>query len=124
MTTAVEVEVKPKRIQRKRVKGWTMPPNTIYVGRPTMWGNPYGGDDLSLRLYRNTVLGAWEPSLLEHVSDEKRRELYDRHVEWRKRSNHALRGDIQRLLRGRDLACWCKEGSPCHADILLELANQ
>jgi hypothetical protein len=27
-------------------------------------------------------------------------------------------------LRGKDLACWCKEGSPCHADILLELANQ
>lgn len=28
------------------------------------------------------------------------------------------------LLRGKDLACWCKEGAPCHADILLELANQ
>lgn len=26
-------------------------------------------------------------------------------------------------LRGRDLACWCKPGCPCHADVLLELAN-
>ena len=26
-------------------------------------------------------------------------------------------------LRGKDLACWCKEGEPCHADVLLELAN-
>ena len=32
---------RPKRIQRKRVKGWHMPPNTIYVGRPTAFGNPY-----------------------------------------------------------------------------------
>ena len=32
---------KPKRIQRKRTPGWKMPPNTVYVGRPTKWGNPY-----------------------------------------------------------------------------------
>lgn len=101
-----------------------MPAGAVYVGRPTFWGNPYGADDLSLRLYRNTVEGAWDPCLLGHVSDEERRELYSRHIEWRKRSNHVLRGDIQRMLRGKDLACWCKEGSPCHADILLELANQ
>lgn len=29
------------RIQRKRTKGWKMPPNTIYVGRPSRWGNPW-----------------------------------------------------------------------------------
>jgi hypothetical protein len=32
---------KPKRIQRSRAKGWKMPANAIYVGRPTIWGNPY-----------------------------------------------------------------------------------
>lgn len=32
--------------------------------------------------------------------------------------------DIREKLRGRDLACWCKPGEPCHADILLELANR
>jgi hypothetical protein len=26
-------------------------------------------------------------------------------------------------LRGKDLLCWCPLGSPCHADVLLELAN-
>ena len=31
----------PIRIQRKRTKGWRMPPNTVYVGRPTIWGNPF-----------------------------------------------------------------------------------
>jgi len=29
----------PTRVQRKRTKGWKMPANTIYVGRPTQWGN-------------------------------------------------------------------------------------
>lgn len=29
----------PERVQRKRTKGWRMPANTIYVGRPTHWGN-------------------------------------------------------------------------------------
>lgn len=23
-------------------------------------------------------------------------------------------------LEGKDLACWCKPGEPCHADIILE----
>ena len=32
---------KPKRIQRSRSKGWKMPANAIYDGRPTVWGNPY-----------------------------------------------------------------------------------
>lgn len=26
-------------------------------------------------------------------------------------------------LRGKNLACFCKLGEPCHADVLLELAN-
>ena len=26
-------------------------------------------------------------------------------------------------LRGHDLLCWCRAGQPCHADVLLELAN-
>jgi hypothetical protein len=36
----------------------------------------------------------------------------------------ALRAAIRRELRGKDLACWCRLGEPCHADVLLELANQ
>lgn len=31
----------PQRIQRKRTKGWKMPENTVYVGRPSKWGNPF-----------------------------------------------------------------------------------
>lgn len=89
----------PKRIQRKRTKGWRMPPNAVYVGRPTKWGNPFpvGTIDLqeSLRLYR------------QHVH------------------HHRSKGrlDIDEL-RGKDLACWCPLDQPCHADVLLDLANR
>jgi len=33
--------IQPKRIQRKRTKGWRMPPNAVYVGRPSRWGNDW-----------------------------------------------------------------------------------
>ena len=32
--------------------------------------------------------------------------------------------DVRRVLAGRDLACWCPLGGPCHADVLLEVANR
>jgi len=31
----------PVRIQRRRVKGWRMPENTVSVTRPGRWGNPF-----------------------------------------------------------------------------------
>lgn len=31
--------------------------------------------------------------------------------------------EIRGALAGRDLACWCPLGEPCHADVLLEIAN-
>lgn len=31
--------------------------------------------------------------------------------------------DIRAELKGRDLACWCKPEWPCHADVLLQIAN-
>lgn len=27
------------------------------------------------------------------------------------------------FLRGKNLACWCALDQPCHADVLLEVAN-
>jgi len=89
----------PKRIQRKRVKGWRMPANTLYVGRGTQWGNPYPvkywGLKESLRLYE------------EYINDSIKAKMVDLSE-----------------LRGKNLACWCKLDKPCHADILLKLANK
>jgi len=104
---------KPKRIQRKRTKGWKMPPNTIYVGRPSKWGNP--ASTSSFRDYTP-----------EQVAADYRK--------WVERDMGKLSWDnvygkpptldeIRAELRGKNLACWCPLGQPCHADVLLELAN-
>lgn len=98
----------PKRIQRKRTKGWKMPENAVYVGRPTLWGNRY-----RIGTHSNTLGRAVA------TTDEAVR-LY-RDVIWCGAHQHAY---IRECLRGKDLACWCPLDQPCHADVLLELANQ
>ncbi len=91
----------PERIQRKRTRGWRMPPNTVYVGRGSKWGNPYVGEGphdaaRMARLYS------------EYLAREEQVEL-----------RRVLRAE----LAGKNLACWCPLDRPCHADVLLELAN-
>ncbi len=98
----------PRRIQLQRTKGWRLQevaPGAVKVDRSTKWGNPHRaevvGADLAVRLFRRDL-------------------------------EHGGFGPLHRrigiadliLLRGRDLACWCKPGAPCHADVLLELANK
>ncbi len=83
----------PQRIQRKRTKGWKMPPNTVSVTRPGRYGNPFtfansGNVDPVLRF-------ACEVAPLLDLAP----------------------------LRGKNLACFCSLESECHADVLLELAN-
>lgn len=86
-----------KRIQRKRTKGWRLPANAVYVGRPTQWGNPY-----SVTLAgRTAAVERYRSLLAEHPGAKA----------W------------TMSLRGKDLACWCPLDQPCHADVLLELAN-
>jgi hypothetical protein len=101
-----------------------MPPNTMKVDRATRWGNPYPvdayGRELALALFRNTVEGCWSPGLVEHLDDPTVQTIYLLHTSFR--AQHAF-SDV-RALRGKNLACWCKPGEPCHADVLLELANK
>ena len=99
----------PRRIQRKRIRCWAMPPNTVYVGRPTRYGNPF-------------TVGEENFDTGQIVTLEKCLEYYRFYLE--RRYQGAALKEFLAPLRGKDLACWCKEGDPCHADILLELANQ
>lgn len=106
--------MKPKRIQRKRTRGWKMPPNTVYVGRPTRWGNPF-------------IIGEQHP-FYEHtypMSREKCVELFGLFLrgKWLRLESIDV-DDVKKELRGKNLACWCKIGEPCHADVLLEIANE
>ncbi|KKK50084.1 hypothetical protein LCGC14_3128570 [marine sediment metagenome] len=99
----------PKRIQRRRTKGWRMPPNTVYVGRPSKWGNPFkvgvvsayaGGRKIQDLRYAYSIYRAVAPE------------------------NAMLVAEAQRELKGKNLACWCPLDGPCHADVLLEIANE
>jgi len=94
---------KPQRIQRKRTKGWKMPPNTVYVGRPTKFGNPF-------------LVGPYG-------RDWSREEVVQMYRKWATESGTYAGFEGIRNLRGKDLACWCPLDQPCHADVLLEIAN-
>lgn len=94
---------KPVRVQLSRARGWRLPPNTVVVARPTKWGNPHkvcAGVNAALAVQRF-------------------REDFGLHPEYAGTEE----------LRGKNLACWCPliiNGchNPCHADVLLELANK
>jgi hypothetical protein len=99
----------PVRIQRKRVKGWRAPEGCVYVGRPTVWQNPFG--------LRGTAC------MIPVESREEAIEEFRHMVEGEARSVGGVPGYIQEL-RGKDVMCWCPLDRECHADILLEWANR
>jgi len=88
----------PNRIQRKRTKGWKMPDGAVYVGRPTRFGNNFTvaeyGRSLAIFNFRQRMRNMW-----------------------------LINPQFFEPLRGKDLACWCPLDQPCHADVLLEIAN-
>lgn len=92
---------RPHRIRRKRNKGWRMPENTVYVGRPTEWANPYVGD-------------------AEHDNHHVTR-LFREYCERPEQAEFVAR--VRQVLRGKHLACWCGLDMDCHGDVLLEIAN-
>lgn len=102
----------PVRIQRKRTKGWKMPPNTVSVTRPGKWGNPF------------TCGPAFESETVKipEVTQADAVALYRTYLE-RALANHASTREALAELRGKNLACWCRLGDPCHAEVLLEIAN-
>jgi hypothetical protein len=111
---------KPIRVQRSRAKGWKMPENTVYVGRPTRWGNPFAIEHLHGRWYlmsRDYNKGT-DPSDTEKEAAQKACLCY------RAILSEALKYRARKELRGKNLACFCPLDQPCHADILLEIVNQ
>jgi hypothetical protein len=113
-----------ERIQRKRTKGWRMPEGAVYVGRPTKWGNPYRWSDYPAR--RSGT--GWDGEYVTYtftVTDRRRWSVTDFQYQYLLEHPDApSREDIRRELAGKDLACWCPAGQPCHADVLLKIANE
>jgi len=89
----------PIRRQRSRHKGARLPEGAIVVTRPTKWGNPHPlelGRAQAVRRYRHDLFAGRLRVTVE---------------------------DVKRELRGHDLACYCPLDEPCHADVLLRIAN-
>jgi hypothetical protein len=90
----------PRRLQLSRKNGYRLPQGAIVVSRPTKWGNPYKPDPMT----RAQAVAAYRRDLLAGKL-------------------RVSTADARRELRGHDLACWCALDGPCHADVLLAVAN-
>jgi hypothetical protein len=110
----------PVRLQLSRRKGFNLQKASlaanglpaVSVGRPSRWGNPYKvepafeGDGIKL------------PEITAETAVVLFRERWQRTL-----NNFPSMRERLETLRGKNLACWCRPGAPCHADVLLELAN-
>lgn len=107
--------MKPKRVRLSRAKGWKMPDNTVKVDRTTKWGNPFVVGQHGTRaecVHFYAKLAAGYICLTAGPTAEEQRVARV----WMEKASDQL--------RGRNLACWCPLDAPCHADILLEIANR
>lgn len=111
----------PVRIQRKRTKGWRMPENTMAVTRGTSWGNPFkvGGWFAINHMGMSWVSCAPSYQTPAYTFIETREQAIQMYREYI--GKHPLKN--LDLLRGKNLACFCPLDQPCHADVLLEIAN-
>lgn len=91
-----------------------MPAGAVYVGRPSRWGNPFTITRAKANL-RDVMVPDTDP-ISRFVVVQAFRSWITAEI------NEHLTIDLEPL-RGRDLACWCPLDQPCHADVLLELAN-
>lgn len=134
----------PQRIQLRRTKGWRKPEGAIVVARPSKWGNPWriveekptyrDGCRVWYRIRHVETgegMGAW--GVLE-TARKVATSCFRENLE-QGRLPYTI-SDVQRDLAGHDLACWCPPsplcsngsidwlGLTCHADVLLQIANQ
>lgn len=102
--------LQPQQFNEAMPKVWNkrdpnVPPDAIYVGRPTKWGNPF------------SHVASSHPVML--VQDrEEAISMYRGWLDDHPELVHAARQE----LKGKDLVCWCAPRA-CHADVLLEIAN-
>lgn len=123
----------PVRIQRSRAKGWKKPENTIYVGRGSIWGNPFVVGEPSGVFPKGTGLRGEAETLIPALTLDQCIEFYRNAVEgYLKPEMYPAGHDFSNrlrphagveMLRGKNLMCWCAPAQKCHADILLEIAN-
>jgi hypothetical protein len=118
---------RPVRLQLSRKKGFDLQAQShalnglpaVMVARPTKWGNPF-------------KVGNPYPAAEEAVRNfdgmlRKHRWWIPVPMPWPPGKVPTCKPttleDVQSELHAKNLACWCALDAPCHADVLLELAN-
>lgn len=104
-----------------------MPSTAVYVGRPSVFANPFVGPS-AVEAFRRWVEARSQCAMdvvnrmVHETKDFQSVDLadFERYAAWTAEAIHARIGE----LRGKDLACWCGLGKTCHADILLAIANR
>lgn len=109
------IAVRPVRVQLSRKQGWRMPENTVKVDRASKWGNPYKAGvhcdhQHAVDCHRHLVMLGRRAKTAPDTDISEDQQIAN------------VKHDIGEL-RGKNLACWCALDAPCHADVLLELAN-
>ena len=111
----------PMRIQRRRTKGFRLPPGTLCVTRPGPWGNPFNWREIqaeqgvgaryaktiALDMFRGFVMEPWR------APDDRKRNA----LSW-------IIQHIPDLAEYDRIACTCREDEECHGDVLLALLAQ
>ncbi|MHC5307553.1 DUF4326 domain-containing protein [Bartonella sp. LJL80] len=112
-----------ERIQLKRNKGWKMPENTVKVTRPLVFGNPFICDDPSIAVdaYERLISGGTQCFSMSPDGLRFAKNFHPKTTHW----NFAtwMKEEGLPYLRGKNLACWCSLDKPCHAEVLLRMAN-
>lgn len=115
----------PRRIQLRRTKGWRMPENTVSVARPGKFGNPFTIEAaIDSEYATNDTARAF---VVECFRDWLTNWSATGRNWWQGPESDRRKATIEEglpTLRGKNLACWCPLDQPCHADVLLELANR
>lgn len=121
----------PKRVQRERGKGWRTPicgcgcgQPARYVGRGSRWGNPAQVIEFSDGGAMVTVGVIPERIFCQSVTMAAKEAVYQYRLYITGKAGMQACEDAQADLKGHDLVCWCPQDQPCHADVLLEIANR
>ena len=116
---------KPVGIQLRRTKGWRLPPGARSVSRPGPFGNPFIplNDSVEARQAAVDAFAQWVRGGILPFSLLRRVLLSPQALGALSARRARLLSRLPEL-RGRDLACWCSLGGPCHRNPLLEIANE
>lgn len=137
----------PVRFQLRRTRGYKMPYGSIIVDRRCRWGNifkvngPYKRDEFPYHVYcmegrqAGECLGKYKT---KREAAQRAVDLFARYFDpsvvepgtplhdFRERYGwHGFQLAVvsRKVLRGKNLVCWCGPDDPCHADVILRVAN-